>query len=178
MKMVFALGMSSPLSMIVVASSMSYFWLTKFEHHVFEFVLGHLAVGDADGRLGHDLPQACGENVNILHAIVNEENLPAAIQFPQHGVADQLGIEAVHAGFDRQTVLGRRFQVRDVAQPEQAHVQRARDGRGGHRQHIDDLPQGLQSLFHIDAETLLLVDDQAGPSCETARPAGRADACR
>ena len=37
-------------------------------------------------------------------------------------------------------------------------MQRPRDGRGGHRQHVDDLPQGLQPLLHLDAEPLLLVD--------------------
>ena len=43
--------------------------------------------------------------------------------------------------------------------PSSAHVQRPRDGRGRHRQHVDDLPQGLQPLLHLDAEPLLLVDD-------------------
>ena len=42
--------------------------------------------------------------------------------------------------------------------PKQPHVQRPRDGRGRHRQHVDDLPQGLQPLLHLDAEPLLLVD--------------------
>ena len=37
-------------------------------------------------------------------------------------------------------------------------MQRPRDGRGGHRQHVDGLPQRLQPLLHLDAEPLLLVD--------------------
>ena len=31
--------------------------------------------------------------------------------------------------------------------------------RGGHRQHVDRLPQRFEPLFHFDAETLFLVDD-------------------
>jgi hypothetical protein len=38
-------------------------------------------------------------------------------------------------------------------------VQRPRDGRGGERQHVDRLPQSLEPLLVLDAETLLLVDD-------------------
>ena len=131
----------------------------EVEHHLFQVVLGHLAVGDGQAGLGHDLPQPPGEDLDVLDAVVDEEDLPAAVQFPQHGVADQLGVEARHAGFDRQAVLRRRLQVRDVAQAQQAHVQRPRDGRGGHRQHVDDLPQRLQPLLHLDAEPLLLVDN-------------------
>ena len=46
--------------------------------------------------------------------------------------------------------------------PEQREMQRARDRRRGHRQHIDFLPQPFQPFLVLDAETLLLVDnDQA-----------------
>ena len=61
MKIVLALGMSSPLSTIVVASRMSNFLATKFEHHLFQLSLGHLAVADADAGLGHDSLQLGGE---------------------------------------------------------------------------------------------------------------------
>jgi hypothetical protein len=39
-------------------------------------------------------------------------------------------------------------------------VQRARDGRGGHGEHIDLLAELLQSLLVADAEALLLIDHQ------------------
>ena len=90
---------------------------------------------------------------------MDEEDLPVAVQLAEHGVADQFRVEAGDAGLDGQPVLGRRFQVRDVAQAQQRHVQRARDGRGRHRQHVDDLPQRLEPLLDLDAEPLLLVDD-------------------
>ena len=94
-----------------------------------------------------------------MHAVVDEVDLPLPVELPQHGLADQFGIEARDAGFHRQPVFGRGFQVRDVADADQAHVQRAGDRRGGHRQHVDGLPHGLEAFFDFDAEPLLLVDD-------------------
>ena len=98
-------------------------------------------------------------SLDVLHAVVDEVDLPLPVQFPQHGRADQLLAEARDAGLDRQAVFGRRFQVGDVAGADQAHVQRPRDRRGGHRQHVDRLPHRLEPLLDLDAEPLLLVDD-------------------
>jgi hypothetical protein len=52
MIIVFALAMSRPFSMIVVASSTSYLCATKSDHHLFEQVLAHLPVADADLACG------------------------------------------------------------------------------------------------------------------------------
>ena len=131
----------------------------EIEHHLFQFALGHLAVADAERRLGHDPLQLGGDDLDVVHAVVDEENLPAAIQLAQHGMADQRFVEPGDARFDRQPIFRRRFQIRNVAQAQERHVQRARDRRGGHRQHVDRLPQGLEPLFHLDAESLLLVDN-------------------
>ena len=117
-------------------------------------------MADRDAGLGHDLAEPAGHRFDVVDAIVDEKDLPAAVQFAQDGVADQLGVETRDAGFDGQPVVGRRFQVRDVAHAQQRQVQRARDRRGGHRQHVDGLPQGLEPLLDLDAEPLLLVDDQ------------------
>ena len=159
MKIVLALGMSSPLSTIVVASSRSKRRSMKSSITCSSSFSGIWPWADGERGLGHDLPQPPGDDLDVLDAVVDEEDLPAAVQLAQHGVADQLGVEAGDAGLDGQAVLGRRLQVRDVAQAQQAHVQRPRDGRGRHRQHVDDLPQRLQPLLHLDAEPLLLVDD-------------------
>ncbi len=91
---------------------------------------------------------------------MDEEQLPVAVQLAHHAVADQFVVEARDAGFDRQAIFRRRFQVRNVAQAQQRHVQRARNRRGGHGEHVDRGAQGFEPLFHFDAEALLLVDDQ------------------
>ena len=87
--------------MIVVATSMSKLLVDEVEHHCFQFVLGHLAVADRDARLGHDLPEPSGELLDVVDAVVDEIDLPAAVQLAQHRVADQLGVEARRRGSRR-----------------------------------------------------------------------------
>ena len=108
---------------------------------------------------GTMLAQAVGDQLDVVHAVVDEVNLPAAGQLALDRVANQLVVPAGDLRFDGQAILGRRFEVRNVAQADERHVQRPRNRRGRERQHIDRRPQRLQPLLHIDAEPLLLVDD-------------------
>ena len=116
-------------------------------------------MADANAGLGNDPLQLGGDQPDVVDPVVDEKNLPVAIQLAEHGVADQLFVEPRHAGLDRQPIVRRRFEIRDVAQAQERHVQRPRDRRGRHRQHVDRLPQRLEPLLHLDAESLLLVDD-------------------
>ncbi len=176
MKIVLALGMSSPLSMIVVASSMSNRCVDEIEHHLFQLALGHLAVADADARLGHDLLQPVGDVLDVVHAVVDEEDLPAAVQLPQHrrgGSAPSSNRVTRVSTASRSSGGVSRFEMSRSAQ--QRHVQRPRDRRGRHRQHVDRPPQRLEPLLDLDAEPLLLVDDHQPQVLRTRR---RADASR
>ena len=60
---------------------------------------------------------------------------------------------------DRQARSGRRRNQRQLAQAAQRHVERARYGRGGERQHVHFGAQGLQALLVAHAEAVFLVDD-------------------
>jgi hypothetical protein len=122
-------------------------------------VLSHLAVPDADLRLGHDLAQVAGDVVDALHAVVHEVDLSAAIQLAEDGLADQAFVELGHVGLDGQALLGRRVHRRHVADATQRHVQRPRDGRRRQREHIHLAPHLLQALLVGHAEALLFVDD-------------------
>ena len=97
---------------------------------------------------------------DVLDAVVDEEDLPAARELALDRLAQQVAIEAADERADRQPVGGRRGDDRDVAQPAHRHVQRARDRRRGQRQHVDLRAQLLEPLLVRDAEALLLVDDQ------------------
>ena len=55
--------------------------IDEIDHHLLEFVVRHLAVADSDAGFGHDHPELVGEQLDIVDAIVNEVNLPAAAQF-------------------------------------------------------------------------------------------------
>ena len=64
-----------------------------------------------------------------------------------------------HGRADRAAALRRRLDDRDVAQPGQRHVQRARDRRRRQREHVDLEAQRAEQLLLRDAEALLLVED-------------------
>ena len=122
-------------------------------------LLGHFAVGNADARTRHHLPDACGAGVNGFHAVVQVIHLPAARQL----LADRLGNDArvifQHIGFDGLTLKGRLLDRTHIAYARKRHIQRARNGRGGQRQHIHTDEILFQFFLVLYAETLLLVND-------------------
>ena len=123
-------------------------------------MLVHLAVPDGDPRFRDDRGQLFGPFADGLHPVMDEEDLPAAAQLPQDRLADQLLGEAGHEGLDRQPVHRRGIDDGEVADTHHGHVKGARNGGGGQGHDIHHGPERLQSLLVLDAETLLLVDDQ------------------
>ena len=61
---------------------------------------------------------------------------------------------------DRHAIFGRSFDDAHVAQADERHVKRARDGRGRHGENVDLLAHLLDALFVADAEALFFVDDE------------------
>ena len=159
MKIVLTLGMSRPLSMIVVATRMSYFSLDEGQHRPLELFAVHLAVADGDPGLGDDRLDLVGDGLDVVDPVVDEVDLPVAVQLAVDGALDRLRVEAGDAGLDRLAVRRRRLQVRDVADAQQAHVQGARDRRGREGQDVDRRAERLEPFLVLDAEPLLLVDD-------------------
>jgi hypothetical protein len=74
-----------------------------------------------------------------------------------------------HKGLDGQAPLRRGGDHAQVAQAFQRHAQRARDGRGGERQHVHLGAQGLHLLLVAHAEAVLLVDDEQAQVVELGR---------
>ena len=60
---------------------------------------------------------------------------------------------------DRLAFLGWSLEDRHLTDAGDRHLERARDRRGGHRQDVHVGAQGLERLLVLDAEALLLVDD-------------------
>ena len=159
MKIVLTLGISRPLSMIVVATRMSNCRRMKLIIVRSSSSPRHLAVGDSDPGLGHDRLNGVGDGGDVVNAVMDEIDLAIAIELAVNGALDDLAVEAADAGFDRLAVGRRGFEIGDIADAEQAHVQRARNRRGRKRQHVDRGAQGFEPLLVFDAESLLLVDD-------------------
>ncbi len=74
-----------------------------------------------------------------------------------------------HEGAHRQAVDRRAGDQAHVAHAGERQLQGAGDRRGGQGQHVDVLAQLLQALLLLDAEVLLLVDDQQAQVAEAHR---------
>ena len=57
-------------------------------HHVLEFLGLHLAVADIDARLRDELLHALGDVLDRVDAVVEEVDLPVAVELAGDGVAD------------------------------------------------------------------------------------------
>ena len=109
----------------------------KTEDVLFEDELFHPAVGERDARFGDELPHALCEGVDALHMVVKNEDLPAAGDLADAGVADErfglFGDVRLHG----KAGMGRRLDGGNVADARKREVQRARDGRRRHREAVD-----------------------------------------
>ena len=100
------------------------------------------------------------DDLDALHAIMHEEDLPAAIDLAQNSLAYHGVVVLANRRANGQAFLRRRFNDAHIAQVDERHMQCARNRCRGHRQNIDLGAQLLEPLFMRDAEALLFVHDQ------------------
>ena len=62
----------------------------ELQHHVFQLALAHLPVADDDPRVGHHLLDLVGDLEDVVHAVVDEVDLPLALQLAQDRQLDAL----------------------------------------------------------------------------------------
>ena len=101
-----------------------------------------------------------------LDLVVQEVDLPAALQLAQHRLADRAAGLGAHEGLDREAPLRRGRDHREIAQAFERHAQRARDRRGGERQHVDLGAHRLDRLLVAHAEAVFLVDHEQAEALE------------
>ena len=70
-------------------------------HHILQFIGLHLAVPHQNARLRHNALQFFLQRINGAHAVVQEKNLTAPMQFALDGATDQIFIVISHNGFHR-----------------------------------------------------------------------------
>ena len=108
----------------------------KTHHDLLKLFGGHLPVANFHARLWHKRLDALGGAVKSMNAIVHVINLALARQFAVNGLLQTLGGHGQNFSDNGAPIRGRRGQTGDIAQPQQRHVQGARNGRGAEREHI------------------------------------------
>ena len=108
----------------------------------------------------HQLGDQARDALQFLNAVVDEETLPAPRQLVANGRADELFIERHQPGLHGQPVGRRGLDQGQIAQAQEAHLERARDRGGRERQAVDRLLDRLDPLLLAHAESVLLIDDQ------------------
>ena len=132
----------------------------EIHHELLEIPLAHLAMADAHARFRHQRLHLGGDFLDGAHFVVHEVDLAAAPQLAQRRLAHRRRVPLDEEGLDGQTRGGRRSDERQVAQPAERHVERARDGGGGEGEHVHVGAQRLQALLVAHPEAMLLVDDE------------------
>ncbi len=110
-------------------------------------------------HLRHLLVEEVLDLGDVLDARHDIEALAAAIALAQQRLAHDQRIEGRDEGAHRETVDRRRRDDRELAHAGHGELERARDRRRRERQHMDLGAELLQPLLVVDAEMLLLVDD-------------------
>ena len=132
--------------------------LVEVAHDVLQLPFAHLPVRHGDAGFGQELFQPLLARFNGAHFVMKEVDLAAALQFADHGFADEFVGLPAHEGFDRKALLRRRRNDGEVADAFQAHRERAGDRGGGKREHVHLGAQGLQLFLLPHAKAVLFVD--------------------
>ena len=128
--------------------------------NVAEFLLPHFAVCHGDARLGEQFGNLCRTLVNGFDAVVQKIYLPAAAQFLFHCLQQHTHIIFQNIGLHGVAVLRGFFNHRHIANARHRHIERARNGCRGKRQHVDCREPFFEFFFLRHAEPLFFIDNQ------------------
>ena len=113
----------------------------------------------AHAGLGRGLEHASLGLVDGLHAVGDVVDLAITGELRTNGRGDDVWVVLPHRHLDGEAPRRRRHDQAHVAHAAHRHLHGARDGRGREREHVDLLAHVLELLLVLDAEALLLVDD-------------------
>ena len=117
-------------------------------------------MGKSDIRLRHQLGNLIRNFINRIDAVINVINLTASGQLSVDCLPHHLLVVLHHIRLDRHTVHRRLFENAHIADPDQAHVQRAGNRGCRQRQNIYIFLELLDLLLMRNSEPLFLVNDQ------------------
>jgi len=138
----------------------------KIRHHRFQVALAHLAVGNADPGIRHQLANAIGGAGHGVDIVVQVIDLTAAQQLAQNRFLDQRFVMLLDKGFYRQPALRWRGDNGNLAQAGQRHIQGARNRCGGQGQHVALGAHLLQPFLVAHAEAVFFIDNNQAKIAE------------
>src|SRR3954447_25360598 len=138
----------------------------EIAHDPLELALAHLAVRHRDARLGQQALEAFAHALDRVHFVVQEVALAAALELPHHRLADQALGPGRDEGLDREALLRRGGDHREVANSLQRQGERSRDRGRREREDVHLGAQALHRLLLAHAEAVLLVDDHEPQALE------------
>ncbi len=127
-------------------------------HDGFEIVFVHLAVADEDACFGDEFSEFPMDHFDGFDAVVEEEDLAAALDFAAYGIAYDTIVISDDGGGDGEAIGGRCIDGGHVSCAHECHVEGARDGGGGESEDVDLAEEVFEFLFMCDAETLFFID--------------------
>ena len=175
---VLTVGMSRPLSTIVVHTSTSYSCSQNSCTTRSSRPSSIWPCATATRASGTSSPHVGGDVLDVVHAVVHVEHLALAQQLAPDRLRHRALVVLADVGEDRLAILGRRVHEREIADAGERHLERARDRRRGEREHVDVRAHLLDPLLVLHAEALLLVDDEQAEVLELHVVARAAGACR
>ena len=119
----------------------------------------HLPVPDDNACARHKPMEIRSDLVDGLHTIMQEKDLPLAVQLPLDRLGDELLVVRTDSRLHRQTIEWRRVDGAHIPRPHQCHIECTRDGGSRQGQHVHHAESPLELLLVAHPETLLLIDD-------------------
>ena len=136
------------------------FVIDEIEDHLLQLLWFHLAMTDNDTGIRDFTAYQGLDLINVLDAVVDEENLSVTTHLEVDRLADDIGIEPLNLRLYRITVRWWCRDTREVAGAHQRELQGPGDWRGGHGQRVYVDFQLAKFFLDRDTELLLLVDDE------------------
>ena len=134
------------------------FAIDKLVHHILKQFLIHLAVADDDPCFRAKRADAAGDVLDGDHAVVQKEDLAAALDLGIDGLLDDALVIRTDLRLHRLLVRRWSLDGAHVTHAHQGQVKRARNRRGTEGEHIDEPEDLLELLFVLHAEALLFID--------------------